>query len=74
MITTNAITTENTQQEVLTVREAAELLRVNPSTVYEMCRRNELPHGRLGNAIRISRAALLAHVGATVTNEIARPR
>jgi excisionase family DNA binding protein len=38
---------------LLTVREAAELLRVRPVTVYRLCARGVLPHVRVSNAIRI---------------------
>jgi excisionase family DNA binding protein len=45
---------------VLTVDEAAELLRVDRKTVYESIRRGELPGVvRLGRSIRIGRGALL---------------
>ncbi len=38
---------------LLTVREAAELLRVRPVTVYRLCARGALLHSRVSNAIRI---------------------
>lgn len=45
---------------VLTVDEAAELLRVDRKTIYESIRRGELPGVvRLGRSIRIGRTALL---------------
>ena len=45
---------------VLTVDEAADLLRVDRKTVYESIRRGELPGVvRLGRSIRIGRTALL---------------
>jgi len=37
---------------VLDVREAAAYLSVDPQTVYRLARRGELPHTRLGRAIR----------------------
>lgn len=46
--------------DVLTVAEAAALLRLNKKTVYDAVDRNELPHQRIGWKIRISRTALLA--------------
>ncbi|MBS3985689.1 MAG: helix-turn-helix domain-containing protein [Selenomonadales bacterium] len=42
----------------LTVDEAAALLRVHVSTVYEMVSRKELPAKRIGRTIRIDRDAL----------------
>ncbi|MBX7096443.1 MAG: helix-turn-helix domain-containing protein [Myxococcaceae bacterium] len=44
---------------VLTVPEAATLLRLNPKTVYEAVSRGELPHQRIGRRIRLSRSALI---------------
>ena len=43
---------------LLTVAEAAELLRVHPNHVYELIRRGELPHVRLGRIIRLPRHRL----------------
>jgi excisionase family DNA binding protein len=46
--------------EVLTVEEAAALLRVNHKTLREAIHRNEVPGVvRLGRVIRLSRTALL---------------
>jgi excisionase family DNA binding protein len=45
--------------EVLTAEEAAQLLRVSPSHLYEMCRQGVIPHRRLGRRIIISRQALM---------------
>ncbi|MDQ7791405.1 MAG: helix-turn-helix domain-containing protein [Clostridia bacterium] len=47
---------------VLTIAEAAEVLKVGKSTVYEMTRRwggKFFPHFRLGNTIRIPRDKLI---------------
>ncbi|WP_176064104.1 helix-turn-helix domain-containing protein [Anaeromyxobacter diazotrophicus] len=38
---------------LLSVREAAEALSVSPATVYALCKRGEMPHVRVSNAIRI---------------------
>ena len=43
---------------LLTVPEAAELLRVHSNHVYELIRRGELPHVRLGRVIRLPRHRL----------------
>jgi excisionase family DNA binding protein len=49
--------------EVLTVDEAAAILRVNRKTVYDSINRGEVPGVlRLGKTIRLSRAALLSWV------------
>ncbi len=41
----------------LTVTELAEKLRIGRNHAYELVRRNEIPHIRLGNVIRIPRHA-----------------
>lgn len=52
--------------EVLTVDEAAAILRVHPKTLYEAIRLGSVPGVlRLGRAIRISRVALDQWVRAT---------
>jgi excisionase family DNA binding protein len=38
---------------LLSVREAAEVLSVSKATIYALCRRGEMPHLRVSNAIRI---------------------
>jgi excisionase family DNA binding protein len=43
----------------LTVEEAAAVLRLKRSTAYELVRRGEIPHFRLGYFIRVPRDALL---------------
>jgi excisionase family DNA binding protein len=47
-----------TRLDLLTVHEAAELLRVRPVTIYKLCSIGRLPHLRISNAIRISRIDL----------------
>jgi excisionase family DNA binding protein len=38
---------------LLSVREAAKALSISPATVYSLCKRGEIPHLRVSNAIRI---------------------
>jgi excisionase family DNA binding protein len=45
--------------DILTVDEAAALLRVNRKTLYEAIRAGKVPAGRIGATIRLSRNALL---------------
>ena len=52
--------------EVLTVEEAASLLRISRGTAYEAVRTGAIPSCRLGRRILIPRAALLAHLRAAV--------
>ena len=48
---------------LLTVREAAERLRVSPATVYKLCEARKLAHVRLAtHAIRIAAGDLAAYV------------
>lgn len=57
--------TPQLQDQVLTVREAAERLRVCTATIYRLCATGRLPHIRVSNAIRILAADLRGfHVGA----------
>lgn len=44
--------------EVLTVDEVAQYLRVHPMTVQRWCRTGELPAAKIGRAYRIKRADL----------------
>ncbi len=43
---------------LLTVREAAELLRISRNLAYELVARGEIPSIRLGRIIRVPRTAL----------------
>ena len=47
---------------ILRVSEVAEVLRVDPDTVYSMVRRGELPVIRVGRAFRFSREQLVRFV------------
>lgn len=47
---------------MLTVSEAAQVLRVNTHTIYELVRTHGIPHTHLGRAIRIPRDALRQHI------------
>ena len=45
--------------DVLTVDEAADLLRIGRQAMYDAIGRGEVPHRRIGKSIRLSRAGLL---------------
>lgn len=49
--------------DVLDVRGAMALLRVGKDAIYTMCGRQEIPHRKVGRALRFSRAALLRWLG-----------
>jgi excisionase family DNA binding protein len=44
--------------DVMTVKELADYLRVNPTTVYRLLRRRQLPGFRVGSEWRFNRAAI----------------
>jgi excisionase family DNA binding protein len=48
---------------VLTVPEAAELLRIGRSAAYEAIRRGEIPAIQIGRKLRVPTAKLLAMLG-----------
>lgn len=51
-------------EPLLTADDAAELLRVRRSTVYELARNRRLPHVRVGRRILFVRADLAAWIAA----------
>jgi excisionase family DNA binding protein len=56
--------------DVLTVEEAASLLRIGRNTAYEMVRRGQIPHVNLGvRATRIPKRSLESLLGLTVEQE-----
>jgi excisionase family DNA binding protein len=62
--------------DLLTVKEAADLLKLSAGAVYALCKSGTLPHHRLGQgrgAIRIDRQDLLAYVEACRTGTGAAP-
>jgi excisionase family DNA binding protein len=55
---------EQKQPELLRVVEAANLLALSRTKVYEMAERNEIPVVRIGSAVRIPRRKLLEWIEA----------
>ena len=51
--------------ELLTAAEAAAWLRIGRNTVFELCRRGDLPSVRLGRLLRVPRTALVGERSAT---------
>ena len=47
------------EDALLTVKEAAQLLRLCPATIYRLLRRGALPGHRYGRSWRLTRAGLL---------------
>jgi putative molybdopterin biosynthesis protein len=46
------------EPDVYKAQEVARLLQVSKNSVYELCKRGQLRHVRLGGAIRIPRSAV----------------
>ncbi len=55
--------TLDTAPDLLTVPEAAALLRISRNAGYEAVRRGELPAIHSGRSVRVPKAALLARIG-----------
>ena len=51
------------ESPVMTVEEAAEVLRISRNSAYEAVKRGEIPSMRFGRLIRISRAVISKMVG-----------
>ena len=49
----------NTYDEILTIEEAAQLLKVNPETIRRWIRRGDLPVIKRGSVVRIRKSTLL---------------
>lgn len=47
-------------RDVLDVPQVAQLLGVGRNTIYTLVGRNQIPHRRLGKAIRFSRAGVMS--------------
>lgn len=54
-----ALDAPSTPAELLTVSEAAKLLRINPKTAYELISLKKLPATKVGGSVRLHREALL---------------
>jgi len=51
---------ERDVRDVLDVPQVAALLAVGRNTIYTLVAKNQIPHRRLGKAIRFSRAAVMS--------------
>jgi excisionase family DNA binding protein len=59
--------------EMMTVREAAALMRVGRDTAYSLVAERRIPSLRLGRQIRIPRQALLEHLAKTAMEHCESP-
>lgn len=55
---------ERHEELLLTVKEAAQLMRIGRDMAYALVAENKIPNIRLGRHIRIPRASLIAHLQA----------
>ena len=63
-----------TDPDILTLNEAAELLRLTPGGARALARRGELPGGvKVGGEWRVNRAKLLDHLGLDPAGTHIRP-
>jgi excisionase family DNA binding protein len=46
-------------QDILTVKELCELLRIHPSTLYKLLRQGKIPSFRVGNEWRFRKDAIM---------------
>lgn len=56
-----------TERLALTVTEAASALGIGRTVAYDLIRRGEIPHVRIGRSIRIPRASLDSWLAARTT-------
>ena len=59
------------QPLLLTVKEAAALMRIGRDTTYSLVAHGRIPSVKLGKQIRIPRAALVAHLEKEALGEVA---
>ncbi len=50
--------------ELLTAKEAARVLRIGQTKLYELLRRREIPYAKIGKATRIFRSGVIAYLEA----------
>jgi excisionase family DNA binding protein len=69
------MTAEQLDEPLLNAKEAAELLNVPQSTLYELVRSRGLPHVRIGKrGLRFTRAGLQAWVDENTYGAVAKSR
>lgn len=54
------------EQTILTVKEAAAIVRVSPSKMYQLVRENSVPHIALGHRCVIPKMQLMAWLDSSV--------
>jgi excisionase family DNA binding protein len=66
------LTHNGSELDLLTVPEAAKLLRISRNLAYELVARHELPSVRLGRVIRVPRTSLDAWIASQAASGVVR--
>ena len=61
---------ENTNSEILTVEEAAELLKIPRSSVYKLAQEGRIPAQKVGRHWRFHRATLLKWIAGELNRNV----
>ena len=59
--------------EILTIREVAELLKINEKTAYKLAADDKLPGFRVGGSWRFKRSTIEAWIDAQSASKVRRP-
>jgi excisionase family DNA binding protein len=59
------------ERSLLTVPDVAKLLRIPRATIYELVRRNAIPHARIGKHIRFRKKEILRDLFACGQSQVA---
>jgi excisionase family DNA binding protein len=62
------------QQRLVTVSEAAEILRVAPATLYQWCRERKVSHVRLGDRILLDAEEIIASARVPANGNFRNPK
>lgn len=60
---------ENSNSDILTVEEAAELLKIPRSSVYKLAQEGKIPAKKVGRHWRFHRGVLLCYVAGTLNSD-----
>ncbi|MCV0386467.1 MAG: helix-turn-helix domain-containing protein [Nitrobacter sp.] len=60
--------------EILTIREVAELLKINEKTAYKLAAHDKLPGFRVGGAWRFKRSTIEAWIDAQSAPKVQTPK
>ncbi|WOS62049.1 helix-turn-helix domain-containing protein [Sinorhizobium fredii] len=60
--------------EILTIREVAELLKINEKTAYKLAAQDKLPGFRVGGAWRFKRSTIEAWIDAQSAPKVGAPK